>query len=186
MLGAMKSADRPEQALANAIAKRHSTLREDLVRLREDAGISRERLARAAGVDPAFVRRIEAGLATPTIATYQRLADALGADLSTRIFANTGPALRDHTQAPMLELLLATRHVRFAAFTEVGVRRPSRGWIDAVLHDSRDEVVVASELQGQLRRLEQQIRWHAIKAASLPSWAGWDHLGSMRTTFTSS
>ena len=29
-----------------------------------------------------------------------------------------------------------------------------------------------------LRRIEQQIRWHAMKAESLPSWDGWPQLGS--------
>ena len=28
------------------------------------------------------------------------------------------------------------------------------------------------------RRLEQLIRWSAAKAASLPSWEGWDRLGT--------
>ena len=46
-----------------------------------------------------------------------------------------------------------------------------------VLHEPREQVAIASELQGQLRRLEQLVRWHAMKAESLPSWDGWPHLG---------
>ena len=35
---------------------------------------------------------------------------------------------------------------------------------------------LATELQSELRRLEQLVRWSAEKAASLASWDGWPHL----------
>jgi len=135
-------------------------------------------------VAPSYVHRILTETSEPSLDTYARLATALGADLSARLYPNTGPRLRDHTQAPMLEHLLATRHPRFGAFTEVLVRRPSRGAIDALLHEPREPVAIASELQGQLRRLEQQVRWHAMKAESLPSWDGWPHLGGPEPRIT--
>ena len=63
------------------------------------------------------------------------------------------------------------------------MRRPSRGWIDAVLHDPREGVVVAVEVQSELRRLEQLVRWSSEKAAALPSWDGWASLGEeLRTS----
>ena len=77
----------------------------------------------------------------------------------------------------MLEVLLGRLHPSWHPYTEVAVRRPSRGWIDAALHDPRESLLVATELQSELRRLEQIIRWSAEKAASLPSWDGWTHLG---------
>jgi hypothetical protein len=77
----------------------------------------------------------------------------------------------------MLEALLRNLHPRWHAFTEVAVRRPSRGWIDAVFHEPRDGLAVATELQSELRRLEQLIRWSGEKAASVPSWDRWDSLG---------
>lgn len=166
-----------EKAVAIATAKRHGTLAGDMVRLREDAGVSRAQLARASGVDLRFLARIEGGSETPSIETYQRLASALGADLHTRLYPNTGPALRDRHQAPMLELLLARLHGRWTPFTELVVRQPSRGWIDVGLHDARAHLFLATELQSELRRLEQLVRWSAEKAASLPSWDGWPHLG---------
>lgn len=166
-----------EAAIARAAQKRHSSLAEDLVRLREDAGVSRTRLATEAGVDRRFLDRIEAGKERPSLETYQRLASALGVDLSTRLYPNTGPAIRDRLAAPMCELLLREAHPRFGRYTEVGVHRPSRGWIDVVLHEPRERVAIASELQSQLRRLEQLIRWQGTKAESLPSWEGWPHLG---------
>jgi transcriptional regulator with XRE-family HTH domain len=164
--GALRAADRAR-----------TTLRDDLDRLRLDAGWSIAELARAAALDPAFVHRVISGDNGASVDTYARLATALGANLSARVFPNTGPMLRDHTAAPMLEHLIVTRHPRWPVFTEVVVRRPSRGAIDAVLHEPRESIAVATELQGQLRRLEQQIRWHAMKAESLPSWDGWAHLG---------
>ena len=39
---------------------------------------------------------------------YERIATALGADLSARMYPNTGPRLRDHTAAPMLSGTLVT------------------------------------------------------------------------------
>jgi hypothetical protein len=38
-------------------------------------------------------------------------------------------------------------------------------------------VIVATEIESELRRLEQQIRWSRDKADALPSWVGWPHLG---------
>jgi transcriptional regulator with XRE-family HTH domain len=166
-----------EKAVTAAAAKRHETLAADLLRLRDDAGVSRAQLARESGVDLRFLARIEQGTEAPSMATYQRLATALGADLHARVYPNTGPALHDRHQAPMLELLLGRLHPRWTPFTEIAVRRPSRGWIDLGLHDATASVFLATELQSELRRLEQVVRWSAEKAASLPSWDGWSHLG---------
>ena len=162
-----------EDAVARASTRRHERLVEDLVRAREDAGLSRRRLAVEAGISRRYLDRIEAGGERPTIELYQRLASALGADLSTRIYPNTGPAIRDRHQARILELTLAALHPRWVRYSEVAVRRPSRGWIDLVLHDQVERVIVATEIQSELRRLEQLVRWSAEKAAALPSWDGW-------------
>ena len=170
-----------EADLRRALVRRHRALAGDLVTLREDAGVSRTRLAAEAGVDRRYLDRIEAGDARPSLETYQRLAQALGADLSTRLYANTGPALRDRWAAPMLEAMLEARHPRWNADMEVAVRRPSRGWIDLVLHDPREPALLASELQSELRRLEQMVRWHAAKADALPSWDRFAHLGDTPT-----
>jgi transcriptional regulator with XRE-family HTH domain len=162
---------------ARTAARLHRKVAEDVDGLRLDAGISVAELGRASGVDPAFLRRILNGVERPSLDTYARLAVALGADLSTRLYPTTGPAIRDRHQAPMLEALLRERHPRWHPFTELAVRRPSRGWIDAALHDPREGLIVASELQSELRRLEQLVRWSIEKAASLPSWDGWTRLG---------
>jgi transcriptional regulator with XRE-family HTH domain len=162
-------------------AARRREIAETLQRLVDDAGLTRQELARVAGVARSFVGRILDGEANPSLETYGRLASALGADLATRIYPNTGPVVRDRWAAPMLEHVLATRHPRWSPFLEVDVHRPVRGWIDIVLHDPREDALIAGELQSELRRLEQQIRWHAAKADALPSWAGYDQLGGEPT-----
>jgi transcriptional regulator with XRE-family HTH domain len=166
-----------ERAARRVAARARATLVNDLERALADSGISARRLAQASGVDGGFISRILAGDADPSLTTWARLAAPLGLDLGTRLFPNTGPALRDRHAAPMLELLLRTARPAWSAFTEVGVHRPARGWIDAALHEPRQRVIVAGELQSELRRLEQLVRWQAAKAASLPSWDGWDRLG---------
>jgi transcriptional regulator with XRE-family HTH domain len=166
-----------DAAIRRAVVARHRAMAEELQKFRRDAGMSKAALARAAGVDAAYLGRIEDGDERPTLEVYERLAAVLGADLSTRLYPNTGPAIRDRLSAPMLEALIGLLDPRWRPFTEVAVRRPSRGWIDALLHDARARTLVATELQSELRRLEQLIRWHAEKADSLPSWSGWPSRG---------
>jgi transcriptional regulator with XRE-family HTH domain len=167
---------------AKAIAGRlHRSLGEDVERLREDAGVTRSGLARGADVDPGYLWRIEAGTERPSIEIYARLAHALGADLAARLYPNTGPLIRDRHQAAILEALLAVLHPRWRPYPEIAVRRPSRGWIDVALHDPRERTIVATEIQSELRRFEQFIRWSGEKAASLPSWDGWANLGEPPT-----
>lgn len=173
----MSRADDFELAVGRATAKRHATLKDDLLHLREDAGVTRASLARSARVDAAYLGRIEDGTERPSMDTYQRLANALGADLHTRIYPNTGPAIRDRHQARILEVTLRVVHPRWKPFVEVGVRQPVRGSIDVALHDPMDRVMVATEIESALHRLEQQVRWSMDKAAALPSWEGWPHLG---------
>jgi transcriptional regulator with XRE-family HTH domain len=166
------------QRAARATAERvRTSVATDVVRLRDDAGLSRAELARASGVDASYLRRIELGTAEPSLETSAQLAAALGADLSVRLYPNTGPAIRDRHQARILEALLAILHPRWHPYPEIAVRRPSRGWIDLGLHDPRGRIFVAAEFQSELRRLEQLIRWHGEKAASIRSWDGWSQLG---------
>ena len=160
----------------------HRSLGEDARRLREDAGVTLTQLSDAAGIDRAYLGRIEDGEERPSIDTYAKLALALGADLGSRLYPNTGPALRDRHQARIAEALIGVLHPRWKPYLEVAVRRPSRGWIDAVLHDGAARTIVATEIQSDLRRLEQLLRWFPEKVASLPSWEGLAQLGPVATT----
>ena len=84
--------------------------------------------------------------------------------------------MHDRFQAAILEALFASLHPRWRKLPEVPVRRPARGYIDAVLADSLVGTVVATECQSQIRRLEQQLRWAHDKADSLPSSEAWAFL----------
>lgn len=158
-------------------ATQHGELAERLRDITADAGVSRRVLATTSGLSLGYVSDVLAGTQNPTLEAYHRLAASLGADLSVKIFANTGPHIRDRWQAPMLEEVLRVRHPRWEPYLEALVTRPAQGWIDLVLHERREQLLLATELQSEMRRLEQLIRWQASKASSLPSWEGFVHLG---------
>jgi transcriptional regulator with XRE-family HTH domain len=147
----------------------------ELTRLREDAGLSQRGLAIAAGLTASTVSRIEAGEAVPTIGAASRLAAVLGADVGLRLFVGTGPMIRDHLQAAMVQALLRSLDLRWQPRLEVPVVRPVRGVIDLVIGDPLARLVVATEVHSEMRRLEQQLRWAALKADALaqdPAYGG--------------
>lgn len=141
--------------------------------LREDAALTRAAVAQSAGIDASFLGRIETGNREPSLSTLTAIATVLGADLSVRLYPTTGPRIRDRIQAPMVESLVRAAHVRWRPMPEVPVTRPARGVIDVVLADRQSPLLVASEVHSELRRLEQQIRWHREKESSLPWSAVW-------------
>ena len=67
----------------------------------------------------------------------------------------------------MAEVVIASLHPRWQVTPEVAVRSPVRGWIDLALHDPEAHLVVAAELESELHRLEQLIRWSAQKADAI-------------------
>jgi transcriptional regulator with XRE-family HTH domain len=143
--------------------------------LREDAGLSQARLAQAALISPGHLCAIEKGTEHPSTPVLLRIATMLGADLSIKLFANTGPLVRDHLSLPMGEELLRVTEAAWRRHPEVAVYKPVRGVIDHVLEHREAPDTVATELQSQLRRVEQQIRWAKQKAdalAELPAQRG--------------
>ena len=145
----------------------------EIKRLRMDAGVSQRALGRAAGVDQSVISRIEASLEAPSIETCARLDAALGADLSMRLFPNTGPAIHDRHQARIVEALIRDLDGRWQAWPEVGVLSPVRGWIDIVLVDRLHAMAVATKVESTIHRLEQAIRWSNAKADALDSSRVW-------------
>ena len=135
--------------------------------MRLDAGITLTRLAEIVGVHRSHLARIEAGTATASLDLLTAIGIAFGADLSFRYFSGAGPRLHDRFQAPMLEAVVAALDPRWGVELEVPVTRPSRGVIDLVLRDRSSPVVVAAEVQSEIRRLEQHIRWTTEKADGL-------------------
>jgi len=147
----------------------------ELRRAREDADRSQASIARTAGVAQSHLSTIEAGTAQPSVEVLLAIADALGADLSVRLFSNSGPRIRDRLQLAIAEALIGELHSRWDVTPEVPVYRPVRGVVDLVLSDTAGPDVVAIEIHSQLRRVEQQIRWAAQKAdalAALPERGG--------------
>jgi len=139
----------------------------DLARIRLDANVSAAALSRAAGVDDGHIWRIEAGEANASLEVLIALGVALGADFSARFFPGSGPRIHDRYQAPIGEALLVVLHPRWRPALEVPVHRPVRGVIDTVLRDSSSSAIVATEIQSDIQRLEQQIRWGNEKAEAL-------------------
>jgi transcriptional regulator with XRE-family HTH domain len=147
------------------------------VTLRTDAHVSQRRLSSESGVDQGYLSRVERGLVEPSFAVLESIAGPLGATVSIRMQPTTGPRIRDHIQARMVEALLEILHPSWHRLVEVTVHRPSRGTIDVVVGRPLSPVV-AMELHSELRRLEQQIRWAADKSESLPSTEAWSFLSA--------
>lgn len=134
---------------------------------RRDSGLTARQLATAAGVGLSTVRELETAGRDPGLEVMARLAAALGGRLRTWMEPGAGPLVHDRYQGAMLGALLAIRHRRWGADTEVLVREPIRGVIDAVLEDELQPPVVAVESESGLRRIEQQVRWANAKADGL-------------------
>jgi transcriptional regulator with XRE-family HTH domain len=155
-------------------------LAQDLRRMREDAGCTRAAIAALAGVDPSLITRLETRDVAPTLETYARVAAAVCADLTARVYPDTGPSVRDRHQLRATECLIGLLHPRWRATPEAAVRRPVRGWVDVALHDPAAALVVATEIESLLRRLELLLRWSQEKAEALPSspaWPAWSATG---------
>ena len=154
-----------------AAARRADDLRRaigrELATIREDAGLSRAAVARAAGVRPSTVGRMETGLIEADLATMARVASVLGSEVSIRFFP-AGAPIRDRFQAPMLEALLALTHPAWERSIEVPVVGSVRGVVDCVLGHPVEPLVVAVEVQSELRRAEATLRRSADKAEALP------------------
>ena len=139
-------------------------------------------LAREAGLDPGHVWRIEHGQVEPSLRSLVAIGDALGADLAVRFYPSTGPRIHDRHQSAIADALLSMLHPRWTPTTEVKVTAPVRGWIDVALHDQSRALLVATEIESVLRRLEQRIRWHEDKASALPSSDLWRFAAADRTS----
>jgi len=157
-------------------AERMRAIGGDLCRLREDAGLSKAAVAEEAGIDESYLRLIEAGKRDASTVVLTRVAAVLGADLSTRLFPNSGPVIRDRFQARMVEAFPKSLPTHWTRSVEVAVQGPVRGVIDIVISDRHVCRVVSIEAQSELRRLEQQIRWSQAKTDALPSSSIWAFL----------
>lgn len=152
---------------------------EDIRRMRLDANLSVAELSRATGIAAGHLWRIEAGQANAGMEVLIAIGVALGADLGVRYFTGAGPRIHDRFQAPMIEALLRALDPRWRVQLEVPVGRPARGVIDTVLRDSVVRLAIATEVQSDLRRLEQQIRWGREKADALATTDAETHVSQL-------
>jgi transcriptional regulator with XRE-family HTH domain len=129
--------------------------------------VSLAELADVVGVHRSHIGRIEANEVRPSLRVLAAIGVALGADLGVRFYTGAGPRLHDRFQALMVEHILKRLDPRWTPELEAPIARPSRGVIDIVLRDRSTPIVVAAEVQSELRRLEEQIRWSAEKADGL-------------------
>lgn len=162
--------------LGRSVLELRRRLGGDIRRLRVDAGLSQRAVAAAAGIDHGYLSLIEAGEREPSFGVLSSIGEVLGADLHVRLYPTTGPRIHDRIQAAMVEALFGALHSRWRRQAEVPVRRPARGYVDAVIASRADRLVIATEAQSELRRLEQQLRWASDKAESLPSSVAWPAL----------
>lgn len=176
-----------ETALRRLAVVRARSLRrsvgEQIRDLREERGLSLRELATASGVHPSVIGRAEIADGNLTLETLAKVATALGAEASVRLYPATGLRLRDHVQVQLIETLLGRMHPRWRVRLEVPVYRPVRGVIDVVLADATAGELVGAEAHGEIRRAERQLRWAAEKVDALPSADGWPCMESRpRTT----
>ena len=141
----------------------------DVRRIRTDIAASQAAVAAEAGIDRAHLTRIECGTAHPSLRSLVAVAAAMGADVSVRLYPGRGPKLTDRHSARMIELTLNELAPVWRAHLEVRVDRPVRGYVDVVLDRGDMPLLVASEFESMLPRLEQQIRWASEKAAAIAS-----------------
>ena len=163
----------PRQAVDREIQRRLRVLTRsigaDVERIRTELGASQSAVARVAGIDRSHVTRIEAGNARPSLESLVAVATALGADVSVRLYPGRGPKLADRHSARMIELTLSELAPVWRPHLEVRVDRPVRGYVDVVLERRDLSLLVATEYESILPRLEQQLRWAAEKAAAIAS-----------------
>lgn len=132
-----------------------------------DTSLTLTELGAVVGVHRSHLARIEDGRAAPSLEVLTAIGIALGADLGVRYFAGVGPRLVDRFQALMVEAFVRSLHPRWTVRLEVPVTSPARGIVDAALIDSLSPIAIASEVQSEIRRLEQQVRWNNEKAHGL-------------------
>lgn len=138
----------------------------DFAETRQDAGLPRAAVARAAGVSPSTVGRVEGATIEPDLETMVRMASVLGCDVSIRLFPKGAP-LRDRFQAPMLEALLAFVHPAWRRNVEVPVVGTVRGVVDCALGHPARPLLVAAEIHSEIRRAEETLRRSSEKADAL-------------------
>src|SRR4051794_4494581 len=100
-----------ETAIQRLGTARARTLRQSvgtqLLDLREERSLSQHEVCAEVGLDRSWLAKAEAGDGNLTLDALARIATALGAKASVRLYPETGPRLQDHLQVQLIEALLA-------------------------------------------------------------------------------
>lgn len=149
--------------------RRHArVIGEAIERVRVGSGLSKAYVARAAGIHPSHLARVESGQVVASVPVLIALSVALGCDLGIRLFTGAGPSIHDRHQAPMVEAMLRMIPPgRWRPDVEVPVTDPRRGVIDLTLDERATVLTVAAEFQSTIPRVEEMVRWHGEKATGL-------------------
>ena len=155
--------------IGEARREMRANVAQDLCRLRKDASLSLRDVATALGIDYSLLARYERGERLPGLETLVSLGVVFGAPVELRFRPGSGPVIADRLQAARIEAFLRAIHPAWPRSVEQPVGRPGLGGgvIDVVLAHPRDALLVAIESEGEIRRLEQTIRWQQQKADAL-------------------
>jgi len=142
--------------------------------------VSRAELARRVGVSARYMARIERGEANPSLRLVDRIADALGLDISLDIrrpiFLNA--RVRDAVHARCSAYVdRRVRGLGWARAREIEVvHGRSHGWIDLLAFDQRTGTLLIIEVKTRLDDLgglERQLGWYERMAWQAARRLGW-------------
>ena len=136
-----------ERETKRRLRKATISIGEEVRRLRLEAGVTLRQLAAVTGLDASHIARIEKGTIQASVPALTSLSIALGADLSLRFYAGSGPRIHDRLQTPMLDALIRRLAACWAPRLEVVVPGPRRGVAEIVLTDRSRPKVVVGEAQ---------------------------------------
>lgn len=148
---------------------------------RASLDVSRAELARRVGVSARYMARIERGEANPSLRLVDRIAEALGLDMSLDIrppVFHGGPRVRDAVHARCSAYVdRRLRVLGWATVREVEVvHGRSHGWIDLLAFDPRTQTLLIIEIKARiddLGGLERQLGWYERMAWRPARELGW-------------
>jgi transcriptional regulator with XRE-family HTH domain len=162
-----------------------TTIRVDFARwcrqTRIDLDISQAQLAAGAGVSRSHIAAIESGRANPSLATVDRIGEALGLEFG--LTARPPLVIGDGRQRDVVharcsayvQRRLAGDGFEVAREVEI-VDRRSHGWIDLLAFDPRTGILLIIEVKTSIDdvgRLERQLGWYERLASTTGAVAHW-------------
>lgn len=138
---------------------------------RHAAGLTQCQLATRSGMSQPVVSRIERGACAPDLRAMDRLARAVGHQLSVRMYPADGVRLRDSGQLALATLIREAAHASWRVSLEVPVASPpDRRAADMVLANATGVLLV--EIERGLRDFQAQLRAAQLKRLALAERLG--------------